>query len=66
MGPFWCARRSWESVSYLFENDRNALLLTTPALQPAPGRCRLPTILLLEAEPDASRKGSATGSWRPT
>ena len=48
---------NWESVSYLFENDRNALLLTTPALQPAPGRCRLSTILLLEAEPDASPQG---------
>ena len=41
----------WESVSYLFEHDRNALLLTTPALQPAPGRCRMPTVLLLDSEP---------------
>ena len=48
---------NWESVSYLFENDRNALLLTTPGLQPAPGRCRLATILLLEAEPDVSPQG---------
>ena len=47
----------WESISYLFENDRNALLLTTPALQPAPGRCRLSTILLLDSEPEATPQG---------
>ena len=47
----------WESISYLFENDRNALLLTTPALQPAPGRCRLSTILLLDSEPEAAPQG---------
>ena len=46
-----------ESISYLFENDRNALLLTTPALQPAPGRCRLSTILLLDSEPEATPQG---------
>ena len=48
---------SWESVSYLFENDRNALLLTTPLLQPAAGRCRLPTIMLLDAEPIEAPQG---------
>lgn len=42
---------SWEVVSRLFEADRTALLLTVPNLQPAPGRCNLPTILLLEEEP---------------
>ncbi|WP_248799170.1 putative bifunctional diguanylate cyclase/phosphodiesterase [Pseudomonas sp. MWU13-2105] len=42
---------SWEVVSRLFEADRTALLLTVPNLQPAPGRCSLPTILLLEEEP---------------
>ncbi|OKA22005.1 GGDEF-domain containing protein [Pseudomonas versuta] len=47
----------WESISYLFENDRNALLLTTPALQPAPGRCRLSTILLLDSEPEVAPQG---------
>ena len=47
----------WESISYLFENDRNALLLTTPALQPAPARCRLSTILLLDSEPEATPQG---------
>jgi diguanylate cyclase (GGDEF)-like protein len=48
---------SWESVSHLFENDRNALLLTTPALQPSAGRCRLPTVLLLDTEPAAAPQG---------
>ena len=48
---------SWESVSHLFENDRNALLLTTPALQPPAGRCRLPTVLLLDREPDSAPAG---------
>ncbi|WP_338522133.1 bifunctional diguanylate cyclase/phosphodiesterase [Pseudomonas batumici] len=42
---------SWEAVSRLFDADRAALLLTVPGLQPAPGRCRLPTVLLLEEEP---------------
>ncbi|PAA10948.1 putative bifunctional diguanylate cyclase/phosphodiesterase [Pseudomonas fragi] len=48
---------SWESVSHLFENDRNALLLTTQALQPSAGRCRLPTILLLDSEPASAPAG---------
>ena len=48
---------SWESVSHLFENDRNALLLTTPALQPSAGRCRLPTVLLLDTEPETAPQG---------
>jgi diguanylate cyclase len=42
---------SWESVSNLFDDDRSAVLLTIPSLQPAPGRCSLPTVLLLEQEP---------------
>ncbi|WP_085578910.1 MULTISPECIES: bifunctional diguanylate cyclase/phosphodiesterase [unclassified Pseudomonas] len=41
----------WDSVSRLFEDNRHAVLLTVPALQPAPGRCSLPTVLLLEHEP---------------
>ena len=48
---------SWESVSYLFENDRHALLLTTPTLQPIPGRCRLSAVLLLDAEPATPPQG---------
>lgn len=42
---------NWESVDSLFVSDRNALVLATPALQPAPGRCDLPMLLLLEEEP---------------
>lgn len=42
---------SWEDVSSLFDDERSALLLTTPLLQPAPGRCKLPVVMLLEHEP---------------
>ncbi len=48
---------SWESVSSLFEDNRHAVLLTVPALQPAPGRCSLPTVLLLEHEPATAPDG---------
>ncbi|MBC3386391.1 bifunctional diguanylate cyclase/phosphodiesterase [Pseudomonas sp. SWRI12] len=48
---------NWESVCSLFEDNRNAVLLTVAALQPAPGRCSLPTILLLEHEPAAAPDG---------
>jgi diguanylate cyclase (GGDEF)-like protein len=48
---------SWESVSSLFADNRNAVLLTVPALQPAPGRCSLPTVLLLEHEPATAPDG---------
>jgi len=48
---------NWESVSALFEDNRHAVLLTVPALQPAPGRCSLPTVLLLEHEPAAAPDG---------
>lgn len=57
---------NWESVSFLFENTHNALLLTTPALQPAAGRCRLSTVLLLEAEPDTPPQGVSDWWVRPT
>lgn len=50
---------SWESVSSLFEDNRNAVLLTVAALQPAPGRCRLPTVLLLEHEPAHAPDGAS-------
>ncbi|VVO99554.1 putative bifunctional diguanylate cyclase/phosphodiesterase [Pseudomonas fluorescens] len=42
---------SWDSVSSLFDDNRNAVLLTVPALQPLPGRCNLPTVLLVEHDP---------------
>ncbi|WLH35530.1 bifunctional diguanylate cyclase/phosphodiesterase [Pseudomonas sp. FP2196] len=48
---------SWESVSSLFEDNRHAVLLTLPALQPAPGRCSLPTVLLLDHEPATAPVG---------
>ena len=42
---------NWDSVSRLFDDDHSAVLLTTPNLQPGPGRCSLPCVLLLEQEP---------------
>ncbi|MFD2640832.1 putative bifunctional diguanylate cyclase/phosphodiesterase [Pseudomonas japonica] len=48
---------SWESVDSLFARDRNAVVLTTPARQPAPGRCDLPMVLLLDAEPAKAPPG---------
>ncbi|KAA8557634.1 putative signaling protein [Pseudomonas extremaustralis] len=42
---------NWDSVSRLFDDDHTAVLLTTPCLQPGPGRCSLPCVLLLEDEP---------------
>ncbi|MDU9024641.1 putative bifunctional diguanylate cyclase/phosphodiesterase [Pseudomonas corrugata] len=50
---------NWESVSSLFEDNRNAVLLTVAALQPAPGRCHLPTVLLLEHEPATLPDGAS-------
>ncbi|BBP80158.1 bifunctional diguanylate cyclase/phosphodiesterase [Pseudomonas gingeri NCPPB 3146 = LMG 5327] len=48
---------SWELVSSLFDDERTAVLLTVPGLQPAPGRCSLPTVLLLDSEPDVAPLG---------
>ncbi|BDB22674.1 bifunctional diguanylate cyclase/phosphodiesterase [Pseudomonas allii] len=48
---------NWESVSRLFDDDHSAVLLTTPGLQPGPGRCSLPCVLLLEQEPLVSPLG---------
>src|SRR5690606_9242175 len=42
---------SWEAASSLFDDGGRGLLLTTPACQPAPGSCSLPTVLLLDEEP---------------
>jgi diguanylate cyclase len=42
---------NWEDVSSLFDDEGNAVLLTTPELQPAPGRCKLPVVMLLDEEP---------------
>ncbi|AVE06145.1 putative bifunctional diguanylate cyclase/phosphodiesterase [Pseudomonas sp. R11F] len=48
---------NWDSVSRLFDDDHSAVLLTTPSLQPGPGRCSLPCVLLLEQEPLVSPLG---------
>ncbi|MDG9883920.1 bifunctional diguanylate cyclase/phosphodiesterase [Pseudomonas putida CSV86] len=48
---------SWESVDSLFARDRNAVVLTTPGRQPAPGRCDLPMVLLLDLEPAKAPPG---------
>ncbi len=48
---------NWESISHLFEHDHHALLLTTLDLQPAPGRCHLSTLLLLNEEPEVAPQG---------
>lgn len=42
---------SWEAACSLFDEQERGLLLSTPASLPAPGCCRLPTVLLLEQEP---------------
>lgn len=41
----------WDDIRAPFADDQHTLLLTTPDLQPPPGRCSLPVIMLLEAEP---------------
>jgi diguanylate cyclase (GGDEF)-like protein len=43
---------SWEVASSLFEDKREALLLSTPQRLPESGHCSLPIILLLDEEPD--------------
>ncbi|MGA9660640.1 MAG: GGDEF-domain containing protein, partial [Pseudomonas alloputida] len=52
---------NWEAVDSLFSHDRQAVVLATPGLQPAAGRCELPTILLLDHEPEAAP--SAVSDW---
>lgn len=47
----------WDAVDKLFAHDRQMVVLATPALQPAPGRCDQPTILLLEEEPESPPPG---------
>ncbi|MDZ5603034.1 bifunctional diguanylate cyclase/phosphodiesterase [Pseudomonas sp. RP23018S] len=42
---------AWDAVDSLFADDRQAVVLATPRRQPQPGRCALPTILLLDTEP---------------
>lgn len=49
---------NWNEISEHFEDHSNTVLLTTPDLQPAPGRCDLPVIMLLEQEPSAALVGA--------
>ena len=48
---------SWAAASSLFEDSRNALLLSTPACLPAAQDSHLPIILLLDAEPAEAPPG---------
>lgn len=43
---------SWAAADSLFGKNPNAFLLATAACLPAPGHCHLPTVLLLDSEPD--------------
>jgi diguanylate cyclase (GGDEF)-like protein len=48
----------WSEVSEQIVDQSNTVLLTTPALQPAPGRCSLPVVMLLEQEPPVGPVGA--------
>ncbi len=48
----------WDEVSEQILDQSNTVLLTTPALQPAPGRCSLPVVMLLEQEPPVGPVGA--------
>jgi diguanylate cyclase (GGDEF)-like protein len=41
----------WNDVSAPLVDDYHTVLLTTPELQPPPGRCSLPVVMLFEEEP---------------
>ncbi len=49
----------WLDIDEGFATQSNTVLLTTPELQPAPGRCSLPVIMLLEQEPLVGPVGAA-------
>ncbi|WAH58612.1 bifunctional diguanylate cyclase/phosphodiesterase [Pseudomonas silvicola] len=48
---------SFETVDEIFHADRAAVVLATPQSQPAPGRCALPVVLLLDREPEQAPMG---------
>ena len=48
---------SWEAACSLFDQPHQGLLLCTPECLPALGHCPLPTVLLLEAEPEQAPAG---------
>jgi diguanylate cyclase (GGDEF)-like protein len=43
---------SWEAACSLLGDNQHALLLATPGMLPRAGSCPIPTIILLEHEPD--------------
>jgi diguanylate cyclase (GGDEF)-like protein len=47
----------WDQLCERFADDPNTLLMTTPGLQPAPGRCNLPVVMLLDEEPQVGPIG---------
>lgn len=47
----------WDAGCQVFVDD-DTVLLTTPALQPAPGRCKLSVIMLLDEEPASAPIGA--------
>jgi len=49
----------WEAVGDPFDIPHNTVIFTTPKLQPPGGRCKLPVVLLLDAEPDDEPSGVA-------
>ncbi|MFZ6048247.1 putative bifunctional diguanylate cyclase/phosphodiesterase [Pseudomonas sp. CR3202] len=48
---------SWDACSGMVDDSDRALLLCTPGLLPAAGRCPLPIVLLLEEEPEEAPRG---------
>ncbi|MFF7706522.1 EAL domain-containing protein [Pseudomonas sp. NPDC007930] len=57
---------NWAVVSSLFEHDRQAVLLTTPGLQPADLNCQMAQVLLLEDEPAEPPQGASDWLVRST
>ena len=49
---------SWEAASALFDQPNTVVLLATPECLPPAGQCALPTILLLDADPQAEPAGA--------
>jgi diguanylate cyclase (GGDEF)-like protein len=50
---------SWDAIGSPTDPTHSFILFTTLALQPAAGQCSWPTVLLLDAEPDADPVGVA-------
>ena len=50
---------SWDAIGSQADLPQSFILFTTPLLQPGAGQCNWPTVLLLDAEPDADPVGVA-------